>query len=77
MRATPAAWGVVDLAFTSGLNIVAYEGLPCSATGPYPGRRELGFVTRGPPRGELARFLRWVARDATARRVIATRYVIP
>ena len=75
--ATPAGWGFVDLGFTAGLHVVAYEGMPCSADAPYPGRRELGFVTRGAPRGELARFLRWVARDATARRVIATRYVIP
>jgi phosphate transport system substrate-binding protein len=75
--ATPTAWGYVDLAYSAGLNVVAYEGIPCSPAAPYPARRELGFVTRGPPRGELTRFLRWVARDATARRVIATRYVIP
>ena len=74
---TPAAWGYLDLAFTPGLHTVAYEGIPCSATGSYPARRELGLVTRGKPRGAVARFLRWIARDATAKRVIRTRYVVP
>ena len=74
---TPAAWGYLDLAFTPGLHTVAYEGIPCSASAPYPARREIGLVTRGKPRGALARFLRWIARDATAKRVIRTRYVVP
>ena len=74
---TPAAWGYLDLAFTRGLHAVAYEGVPCSASGAYPARRELGLVTRGKPRGALARFLRWIARDPTAKRVIRTRYVVP
>jgi hypothetical protein len=56
---------------------VAYEGLPCSPAAPYPARRELGVVTRGTPRGALGRFLRRLARDATAKRVIASRYVLP
>jgi phosphate transport system substrate-binding protein len=74
---TPAAWGYLDLAFTPGLHTVAYEGVPCSAHAPYPARREIGLVTRGQPRGAVARFLRWIARDATAKRVIRTRYVVP
>ena len=73
---TPAAWGYLDLAFTPGLHTVAYEGVPCSAHKPYPARREIGLVTRGKPRGAVARFLRWIAHDATAKRVIRTRYVV-
>jgi phosphate transport system substrate-binding protein len=73
---TPAAWGYLDLAHTRGLHKVAFEGIPCSATGSYPARRQIGLVTRGKPRGALARFLRWIARDATAKRVIRTRYVV-
>jgi ABC-type phosphate transport system substrate-binding protein len=76
IMATPAAWGYLDLAYTRGLHSVAYEGIRCSATGTYPARREIGLVTRGKPRAALARFLRWVARDATAKRVIRTRYVV-
>jgi phosphate transport system substrate-binding protein len=75
--ATSSAWGYVELAFTAGLNVVAYQGNPCSETAPYPARREFGVVTRGRPRGALGRFLRWIARDATAKRVIASRYVVP
>jgi phosphate transport system substrate-binding protein len=81
IAATPAAWGYLDLAFTRTLHSVPYEGVPCTratlASGAYPARRTMGFVTRGQPRGALARFLRWVATSSTARRVISTRYVVP
>jgi phosphate transport system substrate-binding protein len=79
IRVTPAALGYVDMAFTEGLHAVPYEGVPCTRatvrSGAYPARRPLGLVTRGRPRGAAARFLRWIARSRTARRVIATRYV--
>jgi phosphate transport system substrate-binding protein len=79
VRATPAAWGYVDVAFTAGLHVVPFEGVTCNratiASGAYPARRDLAFVTRGRPRGAAARFIRWVRRSRIARRVIATRYV--
>jgi phosphate transport system substrate-binding protein len=79
IRVTPAALGYLDIAFTRGLHAVPYEGVPCSRatirSGTYPARRPLGLVTRGRPRGAVARFLRWIARSRKARRVIATRYV--
>ncbi len=79
VRATPAALGYVDLAYAGELHAVPYEGIVCTRatiqSGAYPARRPLGFVTRGRPRGETARFLRWIGRSRTARRVIATRYV--
>jgi phosphate transport system substrate-binding protein len=79
VRATPAAWGYVDLAFTGGLHVVPFEGVPCTratvADSSYPGRRELSLVTRGAPSRPVARFLRWMRTSRTARRVIATRYV--
>ena len=79
VRATPAALGYVDLAYARELHSAPYEGIACTQatirSGAYPARRPLGFVTRGRPRGETARFLRWIARSRTARRVIATRYV--
>ena len=40
-----------------------------------PGRRPLGMVTRGKPRGALARFLRWARTSPKARQVIRTRYL--
>ena len=58
---------------------MAYEGIGCMRAtiraGTYPARRPLGVVTRGRPRGALARFLHWVKTSRKARRVIATRYV--
>jgi ABC-type phosphate transport system substrate-binding protein len=79
VRATPAAWGYVDLAFTDGLHVVPYEGVPCTratvADSSYPGRRELSLVTKGAPSRPVARFLRWMRTSRTARRVIASRYV--
>jgi phosphate transport system substrate-binding protein len=76
---TPAAFGYVDLALTPLVHVVAYNGVGCSRetirTGTYPAARPLGVVTRGRPRGALARFLRWVGTSGTARRVIATRYL--
>ncbi|HWK30088.1 MAG TPA: substrate-binding domain-containing protein, partial [Solirubrobacter sp.] len=81
VAATPSAWGYVDLEFARSLHAASYEGTPCTrrtvVSHAYPARRTLGFVTRGKPRGELARFLRWIKRDATAKRVIATRYIVP
>ena len=79
VRATPAAWGYVDLAFTGGLHVVPFAGVRCTratvADRSYPGRRELSLVTRGAPSRPVARFLRWMRTSRTARRVIATRYV--
>jgi len=81
VAATPAAFGYVDLEFARRLHAVPYEGIPCTRAtikdGTYPARRTLGFVTRGRPRAALARFLRWIDTDATAHRVIASRYVTP
>lgn len=37
----------------------------------------LGLLTRGRPTGALQRFLRWTRTDATAKRLIAARYVLP
>jgi phosphate transport system substrate-binding protein len=76
---TPAAFGYLDLALTGPLHVLAIDGVACTRTtvraGTYPASRPLGVVTRGRPRGAIARFLRWVRTSRTARRVIATRYL--
>jgi phosphate transport system substrate-binding protein len=76
---TPGAFGYADLGLTAPVHRVAYQGVPCTRTtvrrGIYPAQRPLGVVTRGRPRGALARFLRWAAHSRTARRVISSRYV--
>jgi phosphate transport system substrate-binding protein len=79
IEGTPAAWGYVDFAYTARLHKLRYEGVACERstirTGAYPAQRPLGIVTRGRPRGELARFVNWVANSRKARAVIATRYL--
>ena len=79
LKVTPNAWGYVDLAFAGDLHVVPFDGIPCTARRSPPRRtrpaRELGFVTRGAPKGRVARFMRWVRSSRKARRVIATRYV--
>jgi phosphate transport system substrate-binding protein len=76
---TPAAWAYIDIAYTASLHRVPYEGVGCTRetirSGAYPAQRPLGVVTRGRPRGALARFLRWVDTSRKARQVIATRYI--
>ena len=79
VEATPAAWGYVDLAFADRLHTLRYDGVGCDResirSGAYPARRPLGVVTRGRPKGPVARFLRWIATSRKARQVIATRYL--
>jgi phosphate transport system substrate-binding protein len=76
---TPAAFGYADLALTAPVHRPTYQGVACDRRtirlGTYPAQRPLGLVTRGHPRGTLARFLRWVRTSRTARRVIAARYI--
>jgi phosphate transport system substrate-binding protein len=76
---TAGAFGYVDLALTEPVHAIPYEGIGCTRAtikdGSYPARRPLGMVTRGRPRGAMARFLRWVKTSRKAREVIATRYV--
>jgi phosphate transport system substrate-binding protein len=76
---TPGALGYLDLSMTAPVHVMRYEGTGCTRaairSGAYPAARPLGIVTRGRPRGELARFLRWVQTSRVARRVIATRYL--
>ena len=79
MEATPSAWGYVDVAFIDGLHALRYDGVACERatirSGAYPGPRPLGIVTRGRPRGAVARFLRWIAGSRKAQQVIASRYL--
>jgi len=76
---TPAAIGYLDLSMTAPVHVMRYEGVGCTRaairSGAYPAARPLGVVTRGRPRGALARFLRWAQSSRVARRVIASRYL--
>jgi phosphate transport system substrate-binding protein len=76
---TPAAFGYLDRALIGPLHAAAYEGVGCTRAaikgGTYPAGRPLGVVTRGEPRGALARFLNWSRSSRKARQVIRTRYL--
>src|SRR3954469_2703263 len=76
---TPTAVGYIALALTEPVHVIDYEGVGCTRAtienGTYPAHRPLGIVTRGRPRGALARFLRWAVTSRKGRQVIATRYV--
>jgi phosphate transport system substrate-binding protein len=79
VQQTPAALGYLDRALAGPLHVAAYEGVGCTRATirgrTYPAGRPLGIVTRGRPRGALARFLRWARTSPKANRVIRTRYL--
>lgn len=58
------AIGFVSLYFTSGVNAVPYEGVACNLhnarSGQYLGVRNFWMVTKGAPKGETLKFLKWV-----------------
>ncbi len=53
------AIGFVSFAFTSGVNAVGYQGIPCTLqnakSGPYQGVRNFWMVTKGAPKGAAPR----------------------
>jgi phosphate transport system substrate-binding protein len=73
------AIGYVSADFTSGVNAAAYQGVPCTVanakSGQYGGVRSFYMVTRGAPRGAVAKFIKWVQTARTAQRIIATHWV--
>ena len=56
--------GFVSFAFTPGVNAVGYAGIPCTLrnakSGQYLGVRNFWMVTKGAPKGESLKFLKWV-----------------
>jgi phosphate transport system substrate-binding protein len=79
IAASAPRYGFVGTRFTTGLHVVPVDGVPCTratvANGTYPLARPLSLVTRGAPRGEVARFVRWVRTAKRARAVISRLYV--
>jgi phosphate transport system substrate-binding protein len=79
IAAGPLRYGFAGPLFSSGVHVVPVDGVPCSRTtigdGSYPLTRPVAFVTRGAPRGEAARFIRWVRTSARARSAISRVYV--
>ena len=79
VQSDPKAIGYVSLAFTSGVNVVNYNGVACTlrnaASFQYGGVRSFYFVTRGAPVGGVKKFINWVTHSAKANAIIGTDWV--
>ncbi len=75
------AIGFVSFAFTSGLNAVGYQVVPCNLrnakSGQYTGVRNFWMVTKGLPKGEAGKFLAWVTRpgNAVVRSIVNSQWI--
>jgi phosphate transport system substrate-binding protein len=74
------AIGFVSFAYTAGVNAVAYQGVPCTLrnakSGQYGGVRNFWMVTKGLPKGEVLKFLRWVTSGNQAtKRIINSSWI--
>jgi phosphate transport system substrate-binding protein len=79
VQTDPQGIGYVSLAFTSGVNVVNYNGVACTlrnaASFQYGGVRSFYFVTRGAPVGGVKKFLNWVTHSNKANKIIGTDWV--
>jgi phosphate transport system substrate-binding protein len=75
------AIGFVSLYYTAGVNPVPYGGVPCTLRnakdGQYGGVRNFWMVTKGRPKGEVAKFINWVTKPAnkTVRSIINSSWI--
>jgi len=75
------AIGFVSFAYTSGVNAVGYQGIPCTLrnakSGQYGGVRNFWMVTKGVPKGEAAKFLAWVTKpgNQTVRSIVNSQWI--
>ena len=74
------AIGFVSFAYTSGVNAVGYQGVACTLrnakSGQYGGVRNFWMVTKGAPKGEAAKFIKWVTSgNATTKNIINSSWI--
>jgi phosphate transport system substrate-binding protein len=74
------AIGFVSFAFTGGVHPVGYQGIECNLnnakSGQYGGVRNFWMVTKGAPKGEVAKFLRWVTSgNKTSKKIINSSWI--
>jgi phosphate transport system substrate-binding protein len=73
--------GFVSFAFTSGVNAVGYQGIPCTLTnaksGQYQGVRNFWMVTKGPAKGEAAKFIGWITKphNKTVEKIVGSQWI--
>jgi phosphate transport system substrate-binding protein len=74
------AIGFVSFAFTSGVNAVGYQGIPCTLqnarSGQYQGVRNFWMVTKGVPKGPAAKYIKWVTSgNKTTKKIISSNWI--
>ncbi len=74
------AVGFVSFAYTAGVNPVGYQGIPCNLrnakSGQYGGVRNFWMVTKGRPKGESLKFIKWVVSGNSAtKRIINSSWI--
>ncbi len=74
------AIGFVSFAYTAGVHPVSYQGVECNLknarSGQYQGVRNFWMVTKGVPKGETAKFLKWVTSgNATTKKIINSNWI--
>ena len=72
--------GFVSFAYTAGVHPANYQGVGCSLrnarTGQYGGVRNFWMVTKGAPKGEGAKFIRWVTSgNRTTKSIINSNWI--
>ena len=71
--------GYVSEAFTKGLTVASYKGVPCSLrnakSGQYGGVRSFYFVTRGAATGAAKKWIKWVRSNPAALKIAASEWV--
>lgn len=64
VSADKQAIGFASFAYTNNVNAVGYQGVACTLqnakSGQYQGVRNFWMVTKGPPKGEVAKYIDWV-----------------
>jgi phosphate transport system substrate-binding protein len=66
VKSDKQAIGFVSFAFTGGVNPVGYQNVACNLrnakSGQYGGVRNFWMVTKGAPRGAVAKFINWITK---------------
>ena len=74
------AIGFVSFAYTAGVHPAAYQGVGCTLrnakSGQYGGVRNFWMITKGTPKGETAKFLKWVTSgNKTTKSIINSNWI--
>lgn len=79
VQSNKQAVGYVSLDFVSGVAPAAFKGVACdlrnAKSGEYGGVRNFWYVSRGTPKGPVAKFLSWVQNSAKANKIVGRHWV--